>query len=394
MRKKLLATTLLSAFLLTLSPVPQALAADMVQVTLPSFSVTLNGQTTGNDYSQYPLLVYKDITYFPMTYYDCRLLGLKTDWSAGTGLIIDKNEDYFYEYLREVNNSKNARKQTARIADGKITVNGKVIDNSKEEYPLLVFRDITYFPLTWRFAVNEFGWDYRFNQQEGLVIDNDKVKLENPEEWYLNDDPMAEGYGYGTGLLIYIDSYQNPRLYGDSSIKIVRTWKELENYRNTLEKLNHGKLLSVEELRNISQNLEDYIDVSDLSAVSDFCTLDTNLTVHILWESCSSAQKFVDACMEYQIHKQVGNHEELVYRYVLPPFNGDKLYYVANYSFTTGFLLQKNLSTGTYKVSIQHPDYFNYYDSEDNTLRIFPLNGSDSRNFDAHFEEFEFQIIE
>ena len=67
MRKKLLATTLLSAFLLTLSPVPQALAADMVQVTLPSFSVTLNGQTTGNDYSQYPLLVYKDITYFPMT---------------------------------------------------------------------------------------------------------------------------------------------------------------------------------------------------------------------------------------------------------------------------------------------------------------------------------------
>ena len=71
MHKKLLATTLLSAFLLTLSPMPQALAADTVQVTLPSFSVTLNGQTTGNDYSKYPLLVYKDITYFPMTYYDC-----------------------------------------------------------------------------------------------------------------------------------------------------------------------------------------------------------------------------------------------------------------------------------------------------------------------------------
>ena len=393
MRKKLLATTLLSAFLLTLSPTPQALATDTVQVTLPSFSVTLNGQTTGNDYSKYPLLVYKDITYFPMTYYDCRLLGLKTDWTADTGLVIDKNEGYFYEYLREVNNSKNARKQTARIADGKITVNGKVIDNSKEEYPLLVFRDVTYFPLTWRFAVNEFGWDYRFNQQEGLVIDNDKVKLKNPEKWHLNDDITVKTKDR-PGLSIYIESYQNPRLYGDSRIKIVRTWKELENYRNTLKKLNHGKLLSVEELRNISQNLEDYIDVSDLSAVSDFCTLDNNLTVHILWESCSPAQKFVDACMEYQIHKQVGNHEELVYRYLLPPFNGDRHYYAASYGFTTGFLLQKNLSTGTYKVSMQHPDYFNYYDSEDNTLRMFPLNGSDLRNFDAHFEEFEFQIIE
>ena len=44
-----------------------------------------------------------------ITYYDCRLLGLKTNWTADTGLVIDKNEDYFYEYLREVNNSKNAK---------------------------------------------------------------------------------------------------------------------------------------------------------------------------------------------------------------------------------------------------------------------------------------------
>ncbi len=93
-----------------------------------------------------------------------------------------------------MNNSKNARKQTARIADGKITVNGKVIDNSKEEFPLLVFRDVTYFPLTWRFAVSEFGWDYRFNQQEGLVIDNDKVKPENPEEKQWDITPYSEGH--------------------------------------------------------------------------------------------------------------------------------------------------------------------------------------------------------
>lgn len=174
MCKKMITASLLSVFLLTMSSMQQAWAANTVQVTLPGFTVTLNGQSTGNEYSKYPLIVYKDITYFPMTYYDCRLLGLKTNWTAETGLVIDKNEDYFYEYLREVNNSKNARKQTVKIADEKITVNGKVIDNSKEEYPLLMFRDITYFPLTWRFAVNEFGWDYHFDQKNGLVIQNDK----------------------------------------------------------------------------------------------------------------------------------------------------------------------------------------------------------------------------
>ena len=29
--------------------------------------------------------------------------------------------------------------------------------------------------------VSGFGWDYHFDQKDGLVIQNDKVKLENPE---------------------------------------------------------------------------------------------------------------------------------------------------------------------------------------------------------------------
>lgn len=39
----------------------------------------------------------------------------------------------------------------AELAEGPITVNGQTIDNRTEEYPLLSFRNITYFPLTWRY---------------------------------------------------------------------------------------------------------------------------------------------------------------------------------------------------------------------------------------------------
>ncbi len=35
---------------------------------------------------------------------------------------------------------------------------------------MLSYRDVTYFPLTWRFAVNEFGWQYRFDGKNGLNI--------------------------------------------------------------------------------------------------------------------------------------------------------------------------------------------------------------------------------
>ena len=140
-----------------------ALAAD-VTVTLPTFPVTLNGVTMEQSKSQYPMLVYKDITYVPMTWADTRLLGLESNWTQQAGLTIAKaatvqdQETAQSAYKPYTTSTANAQSYKAATASGKITVNGKAITNSSEEYPLLVFRDITYFPLTWRFAVNEFGW--------------------------------------------------------------------------------------------------------------------------------------------------------------------------------------------------------------------------------------------
>jgi len=39
----------------------------------------------------------------------------------------------------------------------------------------LIFRDITYFPLTWRFAVDEFAWEYKFTNEDGLKINGSKA---------------------------------------------------------------------------------------------------------------------------------------------------------------------------------------------------------------------------
>ena len=391
MYKKILATTLLSAFLLTLSPMPQALATDTVQVTLPSFSVTLNGQTTGNDYSKYPLLVYKDITYFPMTYYDCRLLGLKTDWTADAGLVIDKNEDYFYEYLREVNNSKNGKKQTARIADGKITVNGKIINNSKEEYPLLVFRDVTYFPLTWRFAVNEFGWDYRFNQQEGLVINNDNVKLENPGEWKFHQFVGTGTLGRGNSLRIkssYPVSIDYFDFNNDKITEIPIT--HFQQAKNMLQKYNDGKLFSQQEIEQLTNyvynhNYENETEWRGLAHLK-LAELFTIEVIDMLDQRCN----WVDARITYQIYKQVGTKDELVYQYTLPPLNGD--IGDANwseYSFTTNFWL--NITPGTYKFRFGLPEYFECY--MDGNQELIKLQLNDIQFFEP-IHNFTYKITE
>jgi hypothetical protein len=56
-----------------LSPSGHSQAADVsVRVTLPDFAVNLNGHTVENQFREYPLLDYHDITYFPMTWYDSR----------------------------------------------------------------------------------------------------------------------------------------------------------------------------------------------------------------------------------------------------------------------------------------------------------------------------------
>lgn len=146
-----------------------AMAAEKIVVSLPEFPVKLNGMEMDNQYSQYPLLVYNNITYFPMTYYGSRYLGVETTWSREGGLGVYQNgvRWSWHPYKRYLPNGKTG---VAKIHSGVIRVNDILIDNSVEDYPLLSFRDVTYFPLTWRFAVEEFGWTYQYNPQDGLTV--------------------------------------------------------------------------------------------------------------------------------------------------------------------------------------------------------------------------------
>lgn len=56
--------------------------AENKTAVLPTFDVEINGIKIENNNRQFPLLVYDDITYVPMTYFDCRYLGLSTDWDG------------------------------------------------------------------------------------------------------------------------------------------------------------------------------------------------------------------------------------------------------------------------------------------------------------------------
>lgn len=182
-----------------LVPAGQIKAADTnVKVTLPNFEVKLNGHTVENQYREYPLLVYRDTTYIPMTWNDTRMLGLEAIWSSAAGLNI-KQSKVTSSYEPYKSKSRNATTYSAKISTSAITVNGKVINNSKEQYPLLSFRNVTYFPLTWRFAHDEFGWDYKWKAVNGLSITSHNPQLQTvglPAYAAANDVALFKGYYY------------------------------------------------------------------------------------------------------------------------------------------------------------------------------------------------------
>lgn len=208
-------------------------------VTLPTFDVRVNGVEIDNKNREYPLIVYKDITYFPMTFYDSRFLGLETKWNDSTGLKIYKSENR-HGYV-DYNSSTNKSRYIAETPYFDIEVNGKTIDNTKEKYPLIVFRNVTYFPLTWRFAVDEFGWDYKFTQENGLEINNPthtglrvtevKLPLADKRDFHNGAFTVASDYFYyeGENGIIYQAPIDNPSIkkavyelpmwtYGDSYV--------------------------------------------------------------------------------------------------------------------------------------------------------------------------------
>lgn len=210
-----------------------------VNVTLPTFDVRVNNIEIDNENREYPLLVYKNITYFPMTFHDSHFLGLETKWDESIGLKINKSENK-HGYV-DYNSSANKSSYTAVIPYFNVEVNGNSIDNSKEEYPILVFRNVTYFPLTWRFAVDEFGWDYKFTRENGLEISNPthtglkvtevKLPVARKRDFHNGAFTVAGDYFYYEGEkgIIYQTPIDNPSVkksvyelpmwtYGDSYV--------------------------------------------------------------------------------------------------------------------------------------------------------------------------------
>ncbi|MBP1990343.1 hypothetical protein [Paenibacillus eucommiae] len=187
LKGSLLVRCIVVLLVLTLIPIGASTASasgGAVTARIVSYPVTINGVTVDNLKARYPLLQYKDITYFPMTWEYADTLGFITSWSQENGLSVHLTNPKGKKLVQSnatkttsgaAANSKNKAYKVNK-ATFPVNINGRAIQNAKEPYPLLAMGGITYFPLTWQFAHDEFDWSLAWSEQKGLSIVTPQVK--------------------------------------------------------------------------------------------------------------------------------------------------------------------------------------------------------------------------
>ena len=165
---------------LAFSLLPQAEAAMRADVV--TGKVTLNGQVIDNKNAKYPLLTYSNITYFPMTYHLSRFMGVETDWNnARPSRSISTAGGAQSAYVAEPGKAPKGS-VSVTLPSYRISVNGALIDNKEATYPIFNYNGVTYFPLTFRYAYESFGWGYQWDAENGLRIDTTSAPAHVPTE--------------------------------------------------------------------------------------------------------------------------------------------------------------------------------------------------------------------
>ncbi|BEP27704.1 M6 family metalloprotease domain-containing protein [Helicovermis profundi] len=145
----------------------------------PSFMITINDVQVENDNTNYPLLIYNDITYLPMTWNNSKSLGLEVRFDDKN--IYINNTNYSYKFVNESVEKKTIGNFIANLPKRNIIVNGIKIENENQKFPVLMYNDILYFPLTYTYINNIFKFEISYAVNDGLRINslNNIFKLNN-----------------------------------------------------------------------------------------------------------------------------------------------------------------------------------------------------------------------
>lgn len=148
--------------------------AKSVDVHLPTFDIYVNEVKVENDYKKYPFIVYRGITYFPLTYDDAKFMGWNLKWIKKTRelhVVSTEQVNYQWEEYKQVKGkTKNKKIMKAKTPEFKIKFGDEYLPKTIGKYPVLVYNHVTYIPLVYDYKYEDSCMSFVFSKEKGLEI--------------------------------------------------------------------------------------------------------------------------------------------------------------------------------------------------------------------------------
>lgn len=155
---------------------------------------------------EYPIVMYKDIVYIPLTYHTGVLLGMAIKLDDNKLFLTKIDFDKPAEYIRD-QSAEERKEKTIWMERSPFLLNIQGTDYNDEEYPALFYKNIVYLPLTWN-VVNGFmqgeyvyGVNEMFSPKEtglGLYTDSYYYYSEGDAYFEIREDgSLAAAVPYG-----------------------------------------------------------------------------------------------------------------------------------------------------------------------------------------------------
>lgn len=189
--------------------------AKSVDVHLPTFDIYVNEVKVENDYKKYPFLVYKRITYFPLTYDDSKFMGWNLKWIKKTRelhVVSTEQVNYQWEEYKQVKGkTKNKKIMKAKTPEFKIKFGDEYLPKTIGKYSVLVYNHVTYIPLVYDYNYEDSCMSFVFSKEKGLEITR-------PEALHL-DIFKKNTFNFDNGSITYYENSNVQTYYLEISYK-------------------------------------------------------------------------------------------------------------------------------------------------------------------------------
>lgn len=181
-------------------------AAELIEVKIAEFPIYINYEEFNTEtasnvlYDNYQMFLYNDITYFPLSYRNCSITGLKVYLEDNILLVEKEASANAVELENEIRDTVFKKSFVVKKAPFRVFLNGTEYKN--DNYPILFYKDIIYIPLTWQVVYDTFGWEISFDENEMILYTQSYYYISYGDSYFEQGENYT-GYNVAHGKTYY-----------------------------------------------------------------------------------------------------------------------------------------------------------------------------------------------